>query len=350
MADIRELRTAIVGLGKLGLLHAATFNVLPNCKLVAVVDKATAVLDSLKTRMDGVATYTSHVEMLDDAKPDLVAVATPTGLHVPVALDCVRRGIPVFVEKPLSLDAAQALPLLNLLGERPVVNMVGYMTRFLDTFRKGKELVASGALGRPQMLRGSMYIGQLFRRGKGWRYDKSVSGGGVLTTQNSHVIDLLLWYFGDIDWVSAHAGRLYSDQVEDHAHVFMQFANGLRGFFDASWSARHFRTPTVSIHVQGENGTLDVDDDSVRLFVNDAAAGFGSGWHQWRKPDLYRGTPFDIGGANYTEQALQFLGAIHGTSRVESDVLSAYKVQQVIDAAYSSAGRNGAPVQIETPK
>lgn len=345
MSETRELRTAVIGLGKLGLLHAATFNVLPGCRLVAVADKTKTVLDGLKSRMEGIAAYSDHERLLDEVRPDLVAIATPTGLHVPIAVDCVARGIPVFIEKPLSLNAGQAAPLLASLRQRPVVNMVGYMTRFVDTFRKGKELVATGVLGRPQLLKGSMYIGQLFKRGKGWRYDKAASGGGVLTTQNSHVVDLLLWYFGDIDWVSAHTTRLYSEQVEDHAHVFMQFANGLRGYFDASWSARHYRTPTVEIHVQGENGTLDVDDDGVRLFAVDAAAGFTAGWHNWRKPDLYRGTVFDIGGPNYTEQALQFLQAMRGTGSVESDVNSAYKVQQVIDAAYRSADQDGSPAK-----
>jgi predicted dehydrogenase len=348
MLEPRELRTAVIGLGKLGLLHAATFNVLPGCRLVAVADKSKMVRDGLKAHMESVETYADYEKLLDDARPDLVAVATPTGLHVPIAIDCVDRGIPVFIEKPLSLNSAQAAPLVALLRQRPVVNMVGYMTRFLDTFRKTKELVDSGVLGRPQMLTGSMYIGQLFRRGKGWRYDKAASGGGVLTTQNSHVVDLLLWYFGDVDWVSAHVTRLYSEEVEDHAHLFFQFRNGLRGFFDASWSARHYRTPTVALHVQGENGTLDINDDEVRLFVNDPAGGFVSGWHSWRKPDLYRGTLFDIGGPNYTDQALQFVGALRGTDRVGSDVASALKVQQVIDAAYLSADLDGAPIKIKT--
>lgn len=347
MSEPRELRAAVVGLGKLGLLHAATFNVLPGCRLVGVADKTKTILDGLKSRMDGIAAHADYLKLLDETRPDFVAIATPTGSHVPIALDCIERGLPVFIEKPLSLNAGQAGPLLAKLRQRPVVNMVGYMTRFLDTFRKAKEVLDTGVLGRPQLLKGSMYIGQLFKRGKGWRYDKAASGGGVLTTQNSHVVDLLLWYFGNMSWVSAQTTRLYSEQVEDHAHVFMQFANGLRGFFDASWSARHYRTPTVTIHVQGENGTLDVDDDGVRLFVADAAAGFAAGWRTWRKPDLYRGTVFDIGGPNYTEQALQFVDALRGSGRIESDVPSAYKVQQVIDAAYLSADQNGVPVKIK---
>lgn len=348
MSQATELRVAVVGLGKLGLLHAATLNVLPGCRLVAVADKNKTVMNSLKSYFGELETFTDHEKMLDRAKPDIVAIATPTNLHVPVAVDCVRRGVPVLIEKPLSLNASQAAPLLQALAQRPVVNMVGYMTRFLETYRKAKDILESGALGKPQMLRCSMYIGQLFGKGKGWRYDKNVAGGGVLTTQNSHVIDMLLWYFGDIDWVSAHTGNLYSSDVEDHAHAFFAFRNGLKGFLDASWSARHYRKPTVAIHVQGENGTLDVDDDQVRLFLDKGKSAFTAGWHTWRKPDLYQGTTFDIGGPNYTFQAEQFLGAVRGTDKVESDVASACKVQCVIDAAYKSARQNGTAVSVES--
>lgn len=346
MSHEPELRAAVIGLGKLGLLHAATLNALPGCRLVAVADKAKTVLNGLKARTDGIETFTDHEKLLDRAAPDIVAIATPTGLHAPIALDCIRRGLPVFVEKPLSLNAPQAEPLLEALGARPVVNMVGYMTRFLHPVAKAKEIVDSGVLGRLQMLRTTMYIGQLFRRGKGWRYDPTVAGGGVLTTQNSHLIDLLLWFFGRIDWVSAHTGKLYSSEVEDHAHLFFRFANGLAGYLDASWSARHYRTPAISIHVQGENGTLDVDDDQVQLFAVDAKDGWDAGWHRWRKPDLYRGVPFDIGGAAYTDQAIEFVRAVRGEGKVGSDIRSAYEVQRVIDAAYLSAERNGAPVEL----
>ena len=348
MAEVRGLRTAVIGMGKLGLLHAATFNILPGCKLVAVVDKAKTVLQGVKARTTDVEVYTDHEKMLREAKPDLVAIATPTGHHVPVALDCIAEGLPVFIEKPLSLNAEQALPLLAALKRKPVVNMVGYMTRFLPTYRKAKDIIGSGALGKPQMLRSSMYIGQLFRSGKGWRYDKKVSGGGVLTTQNSHLLDMLLWYFGDVDWVSAQETHLYSDKVEDSAHVFFQFKSGLRGYLDSSWSAKHFRTPTMAIHVQGENGTLDVGDDDVRLFLDEEVMGFSKGFSTWQKPDLLRGSAFDIGGGNYSDQAMQFLDAIRGKGKVESDVSTAYAVQCVLDAAYKSAEQRGVPISVKT--
>lgn len=340
------LRAAVVGMGKLGLLHAGTLNVLPGCKLVAIVDKSDQVLRAVQSKIADLPTYNDHRAMLSQVQPDVVAIATPTALHSMIAADCVSSGAHIFIEKPLCLQPQDAAPLLLALEERPRVNMVGYMTRFLETFRKAKELIDLGVLGRLQMLRSAMYIGQLFQPGKGWRYDPAMSGGGVLMTQNSHLIDMLLWLFGRVEFVSAHVSRLYSTSVEDHAHVFFNFASGLRGFLDASWSARHYRTPTMSVHVQGEQGTLDVNDDRVALFLANTSGHMDAGWHEWQKPDLYRGVAFDIGGANYTAQAMQFLGAIRGENKVESDVRSALTVQRVISAAYASAVGDGAPIPV----
>jgi len=346
MSNGVPLRAAVIGLGKLGILHAGTFNSLPGCQLVAVADKSKVILNALRSQNRSIETYTDYRKMITRTKPDFVAIATPTDQHVPIAIDCAKQNIPVFIEKPLSTNSRQAKELLHTINGNPIVNMVGYMTRNLDTFRKGKEIIATGVIGNPQMLRCSMYVGQLFKKGKGWRYDPKLSGGGVLTTQNSHLIDLLLWYFGDVAWVSAHMSYLYSKSVEDHAHVVFSFENGLKGYLDASWSARHYRTPTMSIHVQGTNGTIDVDDDQVKLYAQSPHADISEGWHTWQKPDLYKGRPFDIGGTNYTDQAVQFLDAIKGNSVIESDVHSAYKVQCVIDSAYQSAKEDGAPVAV----
>jgi predicted dehydrogenase len=347
MSASAPLELAVIGFGKLGLLHAGLVNGLPGSRLAAAVDSNAMLLKALKARMAGLRTYGEHKALLRDGGIDAAVIATPTASHVDIAVDCVRAGIAVFIEKPLAASAAQANPLLEALRDRPVPNMVGYMGRYGATFAKAKEIVSRGALGRPQMLRASMYVAQLFSGGKGWRYDKAVSGGGVLITQAAHLVDQLLWLFGDVSQVSAHTASLYSTAVEDHVHAYLHFRCGLRGYVDASWSARHYRTPSMAIHAQGEGGTLDVDDDHVRLFLDDAVDPFPAGWSEWRQPDLYRGVSFDIGGPQYTLQAEAFLAAVGGGISPESDVRSAHRVQRVIDAIYASAERDGAPVALD---
>ncbi len=345
MSAVEPLRIAVIGFGKLGLLHAALANAVPGARLTAVVDSTPMMLDALKAYMPDVRTYNDYRVLLREGGIDAALIATPTQLHVPIAVDCVAAGVPIFIEKPLSVSGAQARPLIEALRARPVVNMVGYMGRYIDTFAKAKEIVASGALGKLQMFRSSMYIGQLFKPGKGWRYDKNVSGGGVLITQNTHVIDKLLWMFGEVEDVNGRTGAFYSTGVEDYCHAILRFRSGLLGYLDASWSARHYRTPTISIHVQGVDGTLDVDDDHVRLFLEKPFASFAEGWSSWRKPDLYRGVSVDIGGPQYTIQMEKFVAAIRSGPRIECDVASAQAVQLVVDAIYRSAEANGITVK-----
>jgi predicted dehydrogenase len=333
----------------LGILHAATLNALPGSRLVAATDATKTVLSAIESSMPSLRTFTDFEQMLDECKPDVVAIATPTGSHCQIATRCIDAGIATFIEKPLAASVEQAHPLIESLARRPVTNMVGYMTRFVPTFRKAKEIVASGVLGKGQMLRSSMYIWQLFKTGKGWRYNKKESGGGVLITQNSHLLDLLIWYFGDVETLSATTRNLYSESVEDYAHVVLSFRTGLLGYVDASWSARHHRTPTISINFQAENGTLEVDDDEVRLYLESPSGSYDAGWSIWKKPDLPSGAVVDIGGAHYTNQMQEFLRASRGQGRVDSDIASAMKVQQVLDAAYRSAEGGGAIVSVGTP-
>jgi len=343
MTNASPLRIAVVGFGKLGLLHAGIANGLPGSKLVAVCDNSSTTMNVLKSQMQGVETYSDYKTMIAKGGIDAVFIATPTGSHAPIAVDFVNAGIAVFIEKPLAPNTEQALPLMEALERTPVTNMVGYMGRYIDTFAKAKALIDSGALGGLQMLRTSMYVAQLFTKGKGWRYEQKESGGGVLITQNGHVIDKLLWMFGDLEYVTGQTNTLYSSTVEDYAHAYFAFKSGLTGFMDASWSARHFRTPTISIHVQGEHGTLDVNDDDVRLHLEKAHGDLPADWSIWRGPDLYQGVPFDIGGPQYTRQAIDFLEAVRTGTTVETDVKSGFKTQSVVDAIYRSAQQNGAP-------
>ncbi len=340
------LRGAVVGFGKLGLLHAGLINALPNSKLDAVVESSGLIQRVVRQHFPGVRVVSNVEQLLEKSKPDFAVIATPTGSHIALAEMFVAAQVPVFIEKPLSLTAEQARPLIDSLQRDWVPNMVGYMGRYIDTFSKAAQLIHLGVLGQVKMVRSSMYIEQLLRPGEGWRYDPSTSGGGVLITQNSHLIDKMLWMFGDIVGVSGNTNRLVSEMVEDHVHAYLEFGSGAVGFVDASWSARHFRTPTISIHAQGEDGTLDVSDDEVRLFLDRPTQSLSDGWTTWRKPDLYRPVPVDIGGTQYTLQMMDFLHAVTNFTDVKSNVASGVRTQLVIDTIYESARTRGARVMV----
>jgi predicted dehydrogenase len=342
-----KLRVGVVGLGKMGLLHTAVCNSLPESRVVAVAEPVKLLRESLAAHATGIKTFESLDAMLDGAALDAVVITTPVAHHIEGALCCAERGLPFLVEKPLAISAGQAEPLVAALRRGKLTNMVGFMTRFIDSFEKGREIVASGCLGRLQRVTGTIYVSQLFKRGQGWRYDKAVSGGGVLMSQGSHLLDLLTWYFGPVARVNADAVSVYSPGIEDFGHAMLEFSSGLRAWVDCSWSVRGKRTVETTVNALGDNGSLVVTDDAVRLFLDEAAGGWPAGSTVLQAPDLYRGVPVDIGGPQYTREDRAFAQAVLAGKPAMPDVAQGFHVQQVIDAAYASAEVGGAPKGIE---
>jgi predicted dehydrogenase len=330
----------------MGLLHAATFNSLAGCQVAAAADPGALVRNALAEMMPQVRGFADVDEMLDAGGLDAVVIATPVGLHVPVALSCVERGLPFFVEKPLAASAGQAESLALRLRQRPTTNMVGFMTRYIDAFQKGREIVRSGCLGRLQRVTATIYVSQLFTRGTGWRYERKTAGGGVLLSQGSHLLDLVTWYFGAVLCVNAEVHSVYSEEVEDFAHVMIECESGLRAWMDCSWSVRHKRTVQTTIEVLGDNGALAVTDEDVRLWLDGPAGGLAAGWTIFTAPDLYRGVQFDVGGPQYTREDEAFVAALRDGAAAEPDVMQALHVQRIVDAAYASANKRGAPVTV----
>lgn len=347
-AEPSRLRLAVVGFGKLGLLHSAIAHALPGCQLVAVSDPQASLLQALKTERPDLNIFTDHRELISQCPIDGVFIATPTHLHCCIAKDFVDAGIAIFVEKPLSTSPEESAQLLESLEEKKVIHRVGYMSRFCETFEAAAAIILGGGLGTLKNFRSNMYVDQLRTQGKGWRYQKNRSGGGVLIAQNSHLIDMLGWYFGDVEWVSAHVQSLYSTEVEDRGHVYFKFKSGLCGWMDTSWSERHVRTLTMEIHVRGDRGTLDVNDDEIRLYLDEGYQSYRAGWTILKKPDLFRPVVIDVAGPQYTKQSLAFVDAIRGGCSQGTDVFSAQRVQEVLVAAYASAESNGVPVEVKT--
>ena len=338
------LRVACIGFGKMGMLHAALADGLSLSKLTALADPAGFIPDMLKQNKPDLRIYRDHEKLLAEEQIDAVFIATPNSLHIPIAQACLEKRIPFFVEKPVSNTAAESAPLVEALRKQPLTNMVGYVYRYFDTFAKARDLLSANPLGKLIHMNATMYVSQLFCEGKGWRYDRKISGGGVLITQNSHLIDTLVWLFGRVDWVSGHVKTWYSKKVDDFCHSYFSFENGLTGYMDTSWSARHHRLIDMRIDVQGENGTLSVGEDDVKIFLDNAVGELSAGWTRWQKPDIYRGVEIDMGIPAFTLQDEAFLKAAAKGELLESDVENAHHTQEIIDAIYESSDKNGQQV------
>jgi len=329
----KEINVGIIGLGKMGILHMGILNALDGVRVKAITEKEKTnfLLGGIKKYLPEIEIYNDYVKMLDKGDIDIVYITTPTKYHVTMAEDCLERGIPFFVEKPLGRSAKECESLMEKYKQNKIVNMVGYNRHFIDTFQKAKELLDSGIIGKPVYVRSHMYVSQLFSRSKGWRYRKEESGGGVLNTFATHLVDVLMWFFGDIVSVFSNAKSHYSREVEDFVHSYVIFKNGLEGYMDSSWSVRNYRLPEIRIEVEGENGSLVVTEDYVKYQVDSANV-----IRTIYKQELYRGVEIDIGGPEYTKEDIYMIEHVRENKFTDLDISYAYKIQIVTDAMYES--------------
>ena len=158
------LKIGIIGLGRMGLMHAALFNSLSDSKVVAVADPSHFPSKPLGIINPSIKVFQDAEKMLNDTILDGVLISSPVSSHIPLSLLCAERNIPFLLEKPISINADEAIPLISKLEKNKITNMMGYVYRFLDSFVKGKEILDSGSLGNIQKISAHIYISQLFKK------------------------------------------------------------------------------------------------------------------------------------------------------------------------------------------
>ena len=201
--------------------------------------------------------------MLRNERLDAVVVSTPTFLHMDIAKLAVQNGVDVFIEKPLSnhLDTAMKLRTLLIMNQR--VCMVGYNLRYIPTFKKAKEIIESEQLGALSTVNAYAFISDVLKTEKGWRYNPALSGGGVVIDFTVHMLDMLCWYLGDVNDLTASTRKVFSLDVEDEASISLRFKSGCEAVVESSWSKEEYRKSFFMIEIEGQKGSMKVTDQSI---------------------------------------------------------------------------------------
>ena len=131
------IKSAIIGLGKMGVSHAAILGGLPDVELAAVCDTDSLVQSAFK-KLTKVQVYSDYKKMIDEVKPDCVYVVTPTKFHYDMVMFALEKGCHVFCEKPFALTTEQGEKMLELAKSKGLVNQVGYHNRYIGTFNEMK--------------------------------------------------------------------------------------------------------------------------------------------------------------------------------------------------------------------
>ncbi|WP_227376997.1 Gfo/Idh/MocA family protein [Haladaptatus halobius] len=187
-------RLGAIGLGGLGSIELDILADIDGVEIVAGADVSVASREAFESA-HGAPAYEKHNSMLEahGDKLDAVSIVTPHTLHYEQAMDCLRAGVDVFVEKPMATGIENAVDLVETADELDRVLQVGYQRHFHPLFRELKKTVESGRIGDVHMV--NCYLGQEWisiQKGT-WRTNPSLSGGGQLYDSGSHLLDALLW-------------------------------------------------------------------------------------------------------------------------------------------------------------
>jgi predicted dehydrogenase len=321
-------RIAVIGLGKLGILHSAVVNMIPKAELVAIADVNKQLATYVKQAGLKAIFYDDTDKMLAEVRPDAAVICTPAFANLPVVRQCLTRDMDLFVEKPLAHTFEAAKAMVGLAAGRKIVTATGYLFA----------LLADGLLGSLHRVRSAVYTSEVFSKKKGWYYDPEKSGGGAVMNIASHLIYVLYWYFGLPQTVFAQTKYIHSD-VDDAGTALFEYDNGLLGSMDVSWSVPGYRLPYTEINIEGENGTMSLTSDAIKLYLYKAHRGLPKEWTTIHKIDLGSTARFEIGAEGLYEEGEEFVDRCFDRKAPAVTWADAFAVQRIIEAVYRSAAR-----------
>ena len=307
------IRAAIIGLGKMGMSHAAILGGLPNVELVAACDMD-SLLQSAFKKLTKIQMYTDYKKMIEEVKPDCVYVVTPTKLHYDMVMFALEHGCHVFCEKPFALTVEQGEKMVAMAKAKGLVNQVGYHNRYIGTFNEMKRLLAEGVIGKPFHFLGEAY-GPVVLKSKGgtWRSDKK-NGGGCIEDYAAHVLNLINYVTGSnlVDCKGTQMPSIFSNEVDDAVYGSLYLANGLKGQISVNWSDDTVRKMTTSIKIEGDGGKLEADATTLKIYVKEDKPKYGlnKGWNFKYITDVTPLVDFNLRGEEYTAETQAFINSI----------------------------------------
>lgn len=264
------MKYALIGCGRIAVNHmkAALNN---NLEIVAVCDIIPEKMEELLNKYElqdnmSIKRYTDYSKMLDKVKPELVSIATESGIHAEIALSCIEQGANLIIEKPMAMSIEDANKIIKLSQEKGVKVSACHQNRFNVAIQKLRTAIESGRFGK--LSHGSIHV--RWNRNQGY-YDQApwrgtwAQDGGALMNQCIHGIDLLRWMMGDeIEEIYGTTRQQFHDylEAEDVGMAVIKFKNGAIGTIEGTTNV-YPENLEETLYIFGESGTVKIGGAST---------------------------------------------------------------------------------------
>jgi myo-inositol 2-dehydrogenase / D-chiro-inositol 1-dehydrogenase len=269
---IRKINMAVIGTGRMGSVHVRNIvRQIPEANLVAVCDIRLEVAQAIADECGIPRVVHDYHNLLADKDIEAILISTSTPTHAFIMKDVARAGKHIFCEKPLALDLKEIDEALAEVEKAGVKLQVGFNRRFDKSFQKVHDIVASGEIGRPCILRitdrDPDFPAMEFMR----------ASGGIFLDLAIHDFDMVRYQVGEVEEVYAIGSVLINPELNefddvDTDVVSLRFANGAVGAIDNSRKAVYGYDQRLEVFCS--NGTAMADNETESTVVKGNTDGF----------------------------------------------------------------------------
>jgi predicted dehydrogenase len=333
------MKYALIGCGRISPNHIAAAKA-NNLDFVGLCDVDTWMMHdkAVKFDLDGVHHYEDYHELLEKEKPELVAIATESGKHATIALDCLDAGCNLIIEKPIALSLSDADAIIEKANEKNLKVCANHQNRFNKSIQKIRDAIERERFGK--MFYGTAHIRwcrdyEYYSRAK-WRGTWE-QDGGALMNQCIHNIDLLRWMMGDeVEEVMAMTDKLNHPymEAEDLGIAIVKFKNGAYGIIEGTTDI-YPKNLEETLYLFGQKGTVKVGGQSVNKI------------EEWRFSDAlddpeevmrqYGENPPNVYGYGHTPLYADVIDAIKNDRKPYVDAEAGKRALELVLAIYRAA-------------
>ena len=332
---MKKLKVAVIGCGRISVMHLVSADVLEEAELVACCDIKAERAESVASEF-GIKAYTDYEEMFRCEKLDAVHLCLPHYLHSKVAISAFMHGINVITEKPMDVDYESAVRAVECAKEKGLLYGVIFQCRYNNAAQLVKHAVSSGKLGKIISARSTLTWTRSddYYSASDWKGTWDKEGGGVVIDQAIHSMDLVRWIIdSEVDSVSVSMANRGHKKVivEDSAEGLVTFKNGTKYGF---WCMNTYGcNEPIEIKFFCENGKATMNYDDAVIQYNDGTVEEA---HQDTVLQDYGIKHKDYWGSMHIKQIKQFYRSCLGLEELEISGESALLTHKMICDIYDA--------------
>ncbi len=271
---MKPMNFGIIGCGNVTEVKSGpAFQKIPGANLTYVMRRNEEKLKDYANR-HGVKKYsTDYKDLLADEELDVIYIATPPHMHRFYTEQVAKAKKHVYVEKPMGLTVKECEEMIEICKKEGVKLFVAYYRRGQEKFESTKNLINNKEIGEIRSFQ-LLYTSEIPKHdpNRAWLYDEEFSGGGKLYDVGSHMIDLLLYFFGDVAYAKGiSSNQSHALEVSDVTSGLMTFKNGVQGTVQMNFNAMENRDELLIIGSTGSItlSMMDLEPVYVNLAVED---------------------------------------------------------------------------------